>query len=229
VLNAGISKAARIADYTVEDFDNLFSTNVRGPFFLVQQLLPVLGEGVNIVVISSLGARMVIGKGQVGRLLSDSSGKASGQERTRGKESESCGAAGQARCKPGKAVAGLRRLRSKLPLPAFAAPAHVRLPKESLEHLWDYRYEGAILNYLHKWMDQLRWQRLLSAPKRPVTMTTGADIGQTMTGHGACRGSATGCSSRSTSPRQRELPNALAPGFLPNCKYLRPVLAKKRP
>ena len=40
VLNAGISKAARIADYTVEDFDNLFATNVRGPFLLVQQLLP---------------------------------------------------------------------------------------------------------------------------------------------------------------------------------------------
>src|SRR6202011_4582191 len=48
VLNAGISKAARIADYTVEDFDNLFATNVRGPFFLVQQLLPVLGEGSSI-------------------------------------------------------------------------------------------------------------------------------------------------------------------------------------
>ena len=42
VLNAGISKAARIADYTVEDFDNLFATNVRSPFFLVQQLLPIL-------------------------------------------------------------------------------------------------------------------------------------------------------------------------------------------
>jgi NAD(P)-dependent dehydrogenase (short-subunit alcohol dehydrogenase family) len=62
VLNAGISKAARIADYMVEDFDNLFATNVRGPFFLVQQLVPVLGEGSNIVVISSLGARMVVGK-----------------------------------------------------------------------------------------------------------------------------------------------------------------------
>ena len=35
VLNAGISKSALIADYTVEDFDNLFATNVRGPFFLV--------------------------------------------------------------------------------------------------------------------------------------------------------------------------------------------------
>jgi NAD(P)-dependent dehydrogenase (short-subunit alcohol dehydrogenase family) len=62
VLNAGISKAARIADYTVEDFDNLFATNVRSPFFLVQQLLPVLGEGSNIVVISSATARTVAGK-----------------------------------------------------------------------------------------------------------------------------------------------------------------------
>jgi NAD(P)-dependent dehydrogenase (short-subunit alcohol dehydrogenase family) len=62
VLNAGISKAARIADYTVEDFDNLFATNVRSPFFLVQQLLPVLGEGSSIVVISSATARTVAGK-----------------------------------------------------------------------------------------------------------------------------------------------------------------------
>jgi 3-oxoacyl-[acyl-carrier protein] reductase len=62
VLNAGISKAARIADYTVEDFDSLFATNVRGPFFLVQQLLPVLGEGSNIIVISSAVARTVVGK-----------------------------------------------------------------------------------------------------------------------------------------------------------------------
>src|ERR1700692_1418691 len=61
VLNAGISKSALIADYTVEDFDSLFATNVRGPFFLVQQLLPVLGEGSSVVVISSLGARSVVG------------------------------------------------------------------------------------------------------------------------------------------------------------------------
>src|SRR5664280_16649 len=36
------------------------------------------------------------------------------------------------------------------------------LLKESLEKLWDYRYEGAMLNYLQKWIDQLRWQRLPS-------------------------------------------------------------------
>jgi len=32
--------------------------------------------------------------------------------------------------------------------------------KESLERLWDYRYERAMANYLGRWMDQLRWQRL---------------------------------------------------------------------
>ena len=62
VLNAGISKSARIADYTVEDFDSLFATNVRGPFFLIQQLLPILGEGSSVVVISSAAARTVPGK-----------------------------------------------------------------------------------------------------------------------------------------------------------------------
>jgi NAD(P)-dependent dehydrogenase (short-subunit alcohol dehydrogenase family) len=62
VLNAGISKAARLAEYGVEDFDNLFATNVRSPFFLVQQLLPILGDGSNIIVISSIGAHAVVGK-----------------------------------------------------------------------------------------------------------------------------------------------------------------------
>jgi 3-oxoacyl-[acyl-carrier protein] reductase len=62
VSNAGISKAATIKDHTMEDFDNLFATNVRSPFFLVQQLLPVLGEGSNIIVISSIGAHAVVGK-----------------------------------------------------------------------------------------------------------------------------------------------------------------------
>jgi transposase len=34
------------------------------------------------------------------------------------------------------------------------------LLKESLDRLWMYRYEGAMLNYLQRWIDQLRWQRL---------------------------------------------------------------------
>jgi transposase len=34
------------------------------------------------------------------------------------------------------------------------------LLKESLERLWNYTYEGAMLRYLKSWIDQLRWQRL---------------------------------------------------------------------
>jgi transposase len=39
------------------------------------------------------------------------------------------------------------------------------LLKESLEGLWKYRYEGAMVNYLKKWIRQLRWQRLPSFGK----------------------------------------------------------------
>ena len=34
------------------------------------------------------------------------------------------------------------------------------LLKESLSHLWNYTYAGAMLRYLQSWIDQLRWQRL---------------------------------------------------------------------
>ena len=44
VANAGISKSATIEDTTVDDFDKLFAVNVRAPFFLVQQLLPILSK-----------------------------------------------------------------------------------------------------------------------------------------------------------------------------------------
>jgi NAD(P)-dependent dehydrogenase (short-subunit alcohol dehydrogenase family) len=58
VANAGISKAGRMEDHTVAEFDNLFATNVRAPFFLVQQLLPLFGEGSSIIVTTSLAARL---------------------------------------------------------------------------------------------------------------------------------------------------------------------------
>jgi 3-oxoacyl-[acyl-carrier protein] reductase len=61
VANAGISKAASIEDTKVEDFDNLFAVNVRAPFFLVQQLLPALCKGSNIIFTSSLAARASVG------------------------------------------------------------------------------------------------------------------------------------------------------------------------
>ena len=61
VANAGISRAATIEDSTIADFDAQFAVNVRAPFFLVQQLLPILGAGSSIVFTSSLAARAAVG------------------------------------------------------------------------------------------------------------------------------------------------------------------------
>jgi NAD(P)-dependent dehydrogenase (short-subunit alcohol dehydrogenase family) len=61
VANAGISKVATIEETSVEDFDRLFAVNVRSPFFLVQQFLPIMSKGSSIVFVSSLAARAVVG------------------------------------------------------------------------------------------------------------------------------------------------------------------------
>jgi NAD(P)-dependent dehydrogenase (short-subunit alcohol dehydrogenase family) len=61
VRGAGISKAAAIEEHTIEDFDNLFATNVRSPFLLVKELLPLFREGSSIVVVSCLAARAAPG------------------------------------------------------------------------------------------------------------------------------------------------------------------------
>lgn len=62
VACAGIAQTARLEDTRVEDFDRLFAVNVRAPFFLVQQLLPLMGEGSSVVMVSSLGARSAVGE-----------------------------------------------------------------------------------------------------------------------------------------------------------------------
>ena len=61
VANAGISKASTIEETTVEDFDALFAVNVRAPYFLVQQLLPIMGNGSSVVLLSSLAAHASVG------------------------------------------------------------------------------------------------------------------------------------------------------------------------
>jgi transposase len=47
--------------------------------------------------------------------------------------------------------------------------------KESLERLWNYSYRGAMLNYLNKWMDQLKWQRLGPFEKLAKTLLKHVD------------------------------------------------------
>ena len=60
VANAGISRPATIEETTVADFDELFAVNVRAPFFVVQQLLPILAEGSSIIFVSSLAAHAAV-------------------------------------------------------------------------------------------------------------------------------------------------------------------------
>jgi NAD(P)-dependent dehydrogenase (short-subunit alcohol dehydrogenase family) len=61
VSNAGISSAASIETLSVKEFDSLYAVNVRAPYFLVQQLLPIMADGGTIVFVSSLGARAAVG------------------------------------------------------------------------------------------------------------------------------------------------------------------------
>jgi 3-oxoacyl-[acyl-carrier protein] reductase len=61
VANAGISRPATIEDTTIADFDAQFAVNVRAPFFLVQQLLPILKDGSKVIFTSSLAAHAAVG------------------------------------------------------------------------------------------------------------------------------------------------------------------------
>jgi 3-oxoacyl-[acyl-carrier protein] reductase len=61
IANAGVSKSASLEETTFEDFNRLFAINVRAPFFLIQQTLPILGNGSSVVFVSSLVAHAVIG------------------------------------------------------------------------------------------------------------------------------------------------------------------------
>jgi NAD(P)-dependent dehydrogenase (short-subunit alcohol dehydrogenase family) len=59
VNNAGIGLFGRLEDATVEDFDALFGTNVRGTFFLIQALAPHLADGGHVITVSTSLTRHV--------------------------------------------------------------------------------------------------------------------------------------------------------------------------
>jgi 3-oxoacyl-[acyl-carrier protein] reductase len=60
VANAGVANSAPILETKIEDFDRLYAVNVRAPYFLVQQLLPLMGSGSCIVLTSSLAAHSAV-------------------------------------------------------------------------------------------------------------------------------------------------------------------------
>ncbi|QRG69020.1 SDR family oxidoreductase [Brevibacillus choshinensis] len=53
VNNAGIGTSQTLEETTEESFDELFAVNVKAPFFLIQQILPLLADGGRIINISS--------------------------------------------------------------------------------------------------------------------------------------------------------------------------------
>lgn len=55
-VNAGIGKFAPIEAVTEEHFDEQFNTNVKGAYFTIQELLPVLNDGASIILNTSISA-----------------------------------------------------------------------------------------------------------------------------------------------------------------------------
>jgi NAD(P)-dependent dehydrogenase (short-subunit alcohol dehydrogenase family) len=57
INNAGVGRGGKIADFSVEDFDEMINVHFRGVFFLTQALLPVIADGGRILNFSTGLAR----------------------------------------------------------------------------------------------------------------------------------------------------------------------------
>ncbi|MFF2921507.1 SDR family NAD(P)-dependent oxidoreductase [Streptomyces celluloflavus] len=53
VNNAGVGVFGPLEAVTADDFDTVFGTNVRGTFFLIQSLVPLLAQGARVINVSS--------------------------------------------------------------------------------------------------------------------------------------------------------------------------------
>ncbi|MBZ5962899.1 SDR family oxidoreductase [Leuconostoc gasicomitatum] len=60
VSNAAIVINKKLSDYTSEDFDTTFNTNVKAPFFIMQQAAERINEGGRIIALSSGGTRLLL-------------------------------------------------------------------------------------------------------------------------------------------------------------------------
>jgi NAD(P)-dependent dehydrogenase (short-subunit alcohol dehydrogenase family) len=55
-VNAGLARIAPLAAADEAHFDELFRVNVRGPYFLLKNAVPVMSDGGSIILTSSMGA-----------------------------------------------------------------------------------------------------------------------------------------------------------------------------
>ena len=58
VINAGIVDLKPVEQWDETSFDRSFAINVKGPFFLIQALLPILANPASIVLVGSIQARV---------------------------------------------------------------------------------------------------------------------------------------------------------------------------
>lgn len=57
-VNAGAAKFAAYADVDEALWDEIFNTNIKGPYFQLQALLPLLNPGASVVINGSINARI---------------------------------------------------------------------------------------------------------------------------------------------------------------------------
>lgn len=65
VANAGISIIKPVTEFTEEEYDRLYDTNVKSVYFTVQKAAPLLSEGASVVIMASAASWMGFGGGSV--------------------------------------------------------------------------------------------------------------------------------------------------------------------
>jgi 3-oxoacyl-[acyl-carrier protein] reductase len=58
VTSAGVVEPSLLEEQTVEGFDRHFAVNVRGSYFVLQRLLPLMTEGASVIFLSSAAWRI---------------------------------------------------------------------------------------------------------------------------------------------------------------------------
>lgn len=61
LANAGINDPMPLGQVTEESFDKVFQTNVKGVFFSVQKLLPLLRDGASLILVGSTASHRASG------------------------------------------------------------------------------------------------------------------------------------------------------------------------
>ena len=65
-LNAGVGPMQPVEAVTEAAFDDNFAVNVKGQFFTLQKVLPLMGEGASVVLMSALGIYLGVPNYSVG-------------------------------------------------------------------------------------------------------------------------------------------------------------------